>query len=36
MEPITVSNSMKSLKEKLAWYLLRKLNVSKPGHQERI
>lgn len=36
MGPITVSNSTKSLKEKLAWYLLCKFIVLKPGHQERI
>jgi hypothetical protein len=36
MRPITVFNSIKSLKEKLAWNLLRKFIVLKPGHQGRI
>jgi len=36
MGPITVSKSIKSLKEKLAWYLLCKLIVLKPGHQKKI
>lgn len=36
MGPIIVSKSIKSLKEKLARYLLCKLILLKPGHQEKI
>jgi len=36
MGPTNVSNSIKSLKEKLAWYLLYKFIVLNPGHQKRI